>query len=89
MVSKNTKYYSYNVFENNLLVLSSIAKTEVELANQIKSRRPDEILLTHVANGFLPDELQNPLSIVRGENSESYGATLYGLADIPMLFEPC
>jgi len=82
VVSKNTKYYSYNVFENNLLVLSSIAKTEVELANQIKSRHTDEILLTHAANGFLPDEYKTRYQLL-DENSESYGAALYGLAEYP------
>ena len=82
VVSKNTKYYSYNVFENNLLVLSSIAKTEVELANQIKSRHSDEILLTHVTNGFLPDEYKTNYKLL-DENSESYGAALYGLAEYP------
>lgn len=82
VVSKNIKYYSYNVFENNLLVLSSVAKTEVELANQVKSGRSDEILLAHVANGFLPDEYKTNYKLLE-ENSESYGAALYGLAEYP------
>ncbi|MBM4064310.1 MAG: hypothetical protein FJ266_01505 [Planctomycetes bacterium] len=82
VVSKNIKYYSYNVFENNLLVLSSVAKTEVELANQVKSRRSDEILLAHVTNGFLTDEYKTNYKLL-DENSESYGAALYGLAEYP------
>lgn len=82
VVSKNIKYYSYNVFENNLLVLSSVAKTEVELANQVKSRRSDEILLACVTNGFLPDEYKTNYKLLE-ENSESYGAALYGLAEYP------
>ena len=82
VVSKNIKYYSYNVFENNLLVLSSVAKTEVELANQVKSRRSDEILLAPVTNGFLPDEYKTNYKLLE-ENSESYGAALYGLAEYP------
>ncbi|HHT9112832.1 MAG: PilN domain-containing protein [Planctomycetes bacterium] len=82
VVSKNIKYYSYNVFENNLLVLSSVAKTEVELANQVKSRRSDEILLAPVTNGLLPDEYKTNYKLLE-ENSESYGAALYGLAEYP------
>src|SRR5574342_116283 len=82
VVSKNIKYYSYNVFENNLLVLSSVAKTEIELANQVKSRRSDEILLACVTNGFLPYEYKTNYKLLE-ENSESYGAALYGLAEYP------
>jgi hypothetical protein len=82
VVSKNIRYYSYNVFENNLLVLSSVAKTEVELANQVKSSRSDEILLARVTNGFLPDDYKTNYKLLE-ENSESYGAALYGLAEYP------
>lgn len=82
VVSKNTSNYSYNVFENNHLVLSSIAKNEVELTNQIKSRHTDEILLTHVTDGFLPDAYKTRYQLL-DDNSESYGAALYGLAEYP------
>ena len=82
VVSKNINNYSYNVFENNHLVLSSIAKNEVELTNQIKSRHTDEILLTHVTDGFLPDAYKTRYQLL-DDNSESYGAALYGLAEYP------
>ena len=82
VVSKNINNYSYNVFENNHLVLSSIAKNEVELTNQIKSRHADEILLTHVTDGFLPDAYKTRYQLL-DDNSESYGAALYGLAEYP------
>ena len=82
VISKNIKYYNYNIFENNHFVLSSIAKNDVELANQIKSRHTDEILLIHVTNGFLPDEYKTRYQLL-DENSESYGAALYGLAEYP------
>jgi len=64
------------------LVLSSIAKNEVELTNQIKSRHTDEILLTHVTDGFLPDAYKTRYQLL-DDNSESYGAALYGLAEYP------
>lgn len=82
VITKNTRNYSYNVFENNHLILSAIAKTEVELAKQIKTEQPDEILLTHVANGFLSDEYKTRYTLL-DSNSESYGAALYGLAEYP------
>ena len=82
VVSKNINNYSYNVFENNHLVLSSIAKNEVELTNQIKSRHTDEILLTHVTHEFLPDAYKTRYQLL-DDNSESYGAALYGLAEYP------
>lgn len=82
VVSKNINNYSYNVFENNHLVLSSIAKNEAELTNQIKSRHADEILLTHVTDGFLPDAYKTRYQLL-DDNSESYGAALYGLAEYP------
>jgi len=82
VVSKNINNYSYNVFENNHLVLSSISKNEVELTNQIKSRHTDEILLTHVTDGFLPDAYKTRYQLL-DDNSESYGAALYGLAEYP------
>ena len=82
VISKNIKYYNYNIFENNHFVLSSIAKNDAELANQIKSRHTDEILLIHVTNGFLPDEYKTRYQLL-DENSESYGAALYGLAEYP------
>lgn len=82
VVSKNINNYSYNVFENNHLVLSSIAKNEFELTNQIKSRHTDEILLTHVTDGFLPDAYKTRYQLL-DDNSESYGAALYGLAEYP------
>lgn len=82
VISKNIKYYNYNIFENNHFVLSSIAKNDVELANQIKSRHTDEILLTHVTDGFLPDEYKTRYQLL-DDNSESYGAALYGLAEYP------
>ncbi|MCF6154173.1 MAG: hypothetical protein E3K36_02745 [Candidatus Brocadia sp.] len=81
-VSKNVKNYSYNLFENNNLVLSSVVKTEVELANQIKANLPDEILLTNVSDEFLSNEYKIP-SQVLDEYTESYGAALYGLSDYP------
>ena len=59
-----------------------LQKTDVELANQIKSRHTDEILLIHVTNGFLPDEYKTRYQLL-DENSESYGAALYGLAEYP------
>jgi len=82
VISKNIKYYNYNIFENNHFVLSSIAKNDVELANQIKSRHTDEILLTHVTDGFLPDAYKTRYQLL-DDNSESYGAALYGLAEYP------
>ena len=82
LVSKNAKNYSYNLFENNNLVLSSIVKTEVELTNQIKTNLPDEILLTNVSDGFLPNEYKIPSQSL-DDYTESYGAALYGLSDYP------
>lgn len=81
-VSKNAKNYSYNLFKNNNLVLSSIIKTEIELASQVKANLPDEILLTNVSDGFLSDEYNIPSQIL-DEYTESYGAALYGLSDYP------
>ncbi len=80
LVSKNIKNYNYNLFENNQLILSSVIKTDIELANQIKARFPDEILLINTNNGFLPNEKEIPLQFL-DEYSESYGAALYGLSD--------
>lgn len=82
LVSKNAKNYSYNLFENNNLTLSSIVKTEVELTNQIKTNLPDEILLSNVSNGFLPNEHKVPAQSL-DDYTESYGAALYGLSDYP------
>lgn len=82
LISKNAKNYSYNLFENNNLVLSSIVKTEGELTSRIKTNLPDEILLTNVRDGFLPDECKAP-SQVLDEYTESYGAAMYGLSDYP------
>lgn len=76
------KNYSYNLFKNNNLVLSSIIKTEIELASQVKANLPDEILLTNVSDGFLSDEYNIPSQIL-DEYTESYGAALYGLSDYP------
>lgn len=81
-ISKSTKNYSYNLFENNNLVSSSIVKTEAELADQIKARLPDEILLTNVSDGFLSNEYKNRSQLL-DEYTESYGASLYGLSDYP------
>jgi type II secretory pathway component PulL len=82
LVCKNAKNYSYNLFENNSLVVSSVVKTEVELANQIKANPPDEILLANVSDGFLSDEYKIPSQSL-DEYSESYGAALYGISDYP------
>ncbi len=82
LVSKDTKNYSYNLFEDKNLVLSSIVKTEGELNGQIKMNLPDQILLTNVSGGFLPDEYKIPSQSL-DESSESYGAALYGLSDYP------
>lgn len=82
LVSKNTKNYCYNLFENNNLVVSSIVKTEGELTNQITTNLPDEILLANVGDGFLPNEYKIPTQSL-DEYSESYGAALYGLSDYP------
>lgn len=80
LVNKNIKNYNYSLFENNQLILSSVARTEVELANQMRARSPDEILLINTDDGFLPDEREIPLQFL-DEYSESYGAALYGLSD--------
>ncbi len=82
LVNKNVKNYSYNRFENNHLVLSSIVKTEGELINQIKTHLPDEILFANVIDGFLPNECKIP-SQVLDEYLESYGSALYGLSEYP------
>ncbi len=82
LASKNTSNYSYNLFENSHLVISSIAKTEVELTNQIKTKPPDEILLINFNNGFLSNEYKIPFQLL-DEYSESYGAGLYGLSNYP------
>jgi len=82
LVSKNAKNYSYNLFENNNLVLSSMVKTEMELTNQIKTNLPDEILLTNISDGFLPNEYKIPSQSL-DDYTESYGAALYGLSDYP------
>lgn len=82
LISKNAKNYNYNLFENNHLVLSSLVKTESELTNQIRTNLPDEILLTNVGGGFLPNECKIPFQFL-DECTESYGAALYGLSDYP------
>ncbi len=82
LVSKNAKDYCYNLFENNHLVLSSVIKTEAELASQIKTKLPDELLLTNVNDGLLPGECNIPSQLL-ADNSESYGAALFGLSDYP------
>lgn len=81
-ISRDIKNYSYNLFEDNSLVSSSIVKTEAELADQIRIHPPDEILLTNVGNGFLPDEYKTRSRLL-DEYTESYGAALYGLSDYP------
>ncbi|HHT9159030.1 MAG TPA: PilN domain-containing protein [Candidatus Brocadiaceae bacterium] len=82
LACKNTKNYSFNLFENSHLISSSIAKTEVELASQIKAKPLDEILLLNFNNGFLSNEYKIPFQLL-DENSESYGAGLYGLSNYP------
>src|SRR3989339_329896 len=70
---------SQNRHDTKVLIVA-IKKTELD--NQIKSRHTDEILLIHVTNGFLPDEYKTRYQLL-DENSESYGAALYGLAEYP------
>lgn len=82
LVNKNIKNYNYSLFENNQLILSSVARTDVELANQMRARSPDEMLLINTDNGFLPDESEIPLQFL-DEYSESCGAAMYGLSDYP------
>jgi len=82
IVSKNIRNYSYNIFENNHFVSSSIAKTEIELTNQMKERHPNEVLLANTDNGFLPDDDKARYQSL-DEDAESYGAALYGLAEYP------
>lgn len=80
LVNKSEKNYSYNRFENNHLVVSSIVKTEGELINQIKTHLPDEVLLANAIDGFSPDECKVPSQLL-DEYLESYGSALYGLSE--------
>ena len=80
LISKNLKNYSYNLFEKNNLVLSSIIKTEDELNSKIKTNPPAEILLSNLDNNILPHECSIPSQLL-DETSESYGAGLYGLSN--------
>lgn len=82
LVSKNAKNYSYNLFENNHLILSSMIKTEAELTNQIKTNLPGEILWANVSNDIVPNESKIPAQLL-DEHLESYGAALYGLSEYP------
>ncbi len=82
VVSKNEKNYSYHLFENNHLALSSVIKTEAELTNQIKTNLPDEILLANVSDDILLNESKIPVQSL-DEYVESYGAALYGLSECP------
>lgn len=82
LINKNARSYSYNLFENNHLVFSSVMKTGVELTNQIEANIPDEILLTNVSNDILPNGSTISAQSL-DEYLESYGAALYGLAEYP------
>lgn len=82
LINKNARNYSYNLFENNHLVFSSVMKTEAELTNRIEANIPDEILLANVSNDILPNGSTISAQSL-DEYLESYGAALYGLAEYP------
>ncbi|MBV6518017.1 MAG: hypothetical protein DCC43_11620 [Candidatus Brocadia sp.] len=82
LVSKTARSYSYNLYENNCLVLSSLVKTETELAHQIQTVLPEEILLENVSKDIVPQESKIPTQLL-DEYLESYGAAQYGLSEYP------
>lgn len=80
VISKEADKYVYNLYRNHRLVLSAVAGTGVELANNVKTNRPEAILLMNVAPEFpqiAPDVPTQSLA----DDSESYGAAFYGLSD--------
>lgn len=82
LICRNAKNYNYNLFENCHLVLSTVVKTDAELASQIRANPPDEILLVNVSNDMVPNGSAIPAHIL-DEHIESYGAALYGLSEYP------
>lgn len=82
LICRNAKYYNYNLFENNHLVLSTVIKTEAELASQMQANLPAELLLANVSNDIIPNGSSIPAQLLE-EYIESYGAALYGLSEYP------
>lgn len=80
VISKEADKYVYNLYKNHHLVLSSIAGTEVELANNVRKNRPEAILLMNVTPEFSGSEPAVPAQSL-ADDSESYGAAFYGLSD--------
>ncbi|MCF6149077.1 MAG: pilus assembly protein PilM [Candidatus Kuenenia sp.] len=82
IINKNKNNYNYNLYENSLLKLSSIARNEDELTKQLKTGAPDEVFFTNKDNGILQKD--SPVQVSQmDENSESYGAALYGISGYP------
>jgi len=80
VINRNRDEYSYNTYENNNLVFSSIVKNEGEIAKYFKKRVPDEVFLV---NSDKETVLNNGLNVptqTMGRDSESYGAALYGIS---------
>jgi general secretion pathway protein L len=81
VIHKNVGDYSYNLYEINRLVSSSIVKTEVELIHRLRDDSPGKVLLANIDNAdFL--SLEDKISRqVLDDYAESHGAALYGVSD--------